>query len=129
MRLANNLSKVTLKMSKEAVTGKMGLGWMMHAMKDFGVERMISDEYVKGSNREIGHFNKIMTGVMARVAGGDRVEDVENLRVDAGLLESLGWEEMMSADTYLNMIKDKRGNAKLRIARHFHIKSANSLAG
>ena len=114
MRLANNLSKVTLKMSKESVTGKMGLSWMTHAMSDFGVERMISDEYVKGSNREIGYFNKIMAGVMARVGGGDRVEDVENLRADVGLLESLGWEEMMSADTYLNLIKDRRNNAKLR---------------
>lgn len=114
MRLANNLSKVTLKMSKEAVTGKMGLSWMAHAMSDFGVERIISDEYVSGSNREIGYFKKIMAGVMTRVAGGDRVEDVENLRVDVGLLESLGWEEMMSADTYLNLIKDKRSNAKLR---------------
>jgi hypothetical protein len=83
-------------------------------MKDFGVEEMIHDEYENGSNREIEHFKKIMSGVMARVAGGDRVEDVENLRVDRGLLESLGWEEMMSADTYLNLIKDKRSNGKLR---------------
>ena len=114
MRLANNLSKVELKKSEEGVTGKMGLSWMTHAMKDSGLERMISEEYVKGSNREIGYFKKIMAGVMTRVAGGDRVEDVENLRVDVGLLESLGWEEMMSADTYLNMIKDKRSNAKSR---------------
>jgi hypothetical protein len=55
-----------------------------------------------------------MSAVMTRVAGGDRVEDIENLRVDAGLKESLGWEEIMSADTYLNLIKDKRSNAKLR---------------
>jgi hypothetical protein len=114
MKLTNNLSKVELKKSKDAVTGKMGLSWLMHAMKDFGIEKMISDEYVSGSNREIGYFKKIMTGVMTRVAGGDRVEDVENLRVDAGLLESLGWDTMMGADTYLNMIKDKRSNAKLR---------------
>jgi hypothetical protein len=51
---------------------------------------------------------------MTRVAGGDRVEDVENLRVDRGLLESLGWNTIMSADTYLNLINDKRSNAKLR---------------
>jgi len=114
MKLTNNLSKVELKKSKDAVTGKMGLSWLVHAMKDFGIEKMISDEYVAGSNREIGYFKKIMAGVMTRVAGGDRVEDVENLRVDQGLLESLGWEEIMSADTYLNLINDKRTNAKLR---------------
>ena len=115
MKLANNLSKVELKKSKDAVTGKMGLGWMTHAMSDFGVKKMIRDEYEKGSNREIEHFKKIMSAVMARVAGGERVEDIENLRVDAGLLESLGWEEMMGADTYVNMIKDKRSNGKLRV--------------
>lgn len=114
MNLAINLSKVELKKSKDAVTGRMGLSWMVHAMKDFGVKKLISDEYKKGSNREIEHFKKIMTAVMTRVAGGERVEDVENLRVDVGLLESLGWEEMMSADTYLNLIKDKRSNGKLR---------------
>ena len=114
MKLANNMSKVELKKSKDAVTGKMGLSWLVHAMKDFGVKQMISDEYEKGSNREIERYKRIMSGVMTRVAGGDRVEDVENLRIDGGLLESLGWEEMMSADTYLNLIKDKRSNAKMR---------------
>ena len=114
MNLTINLSKVELKKSKDAVTGKMGLSWLMHAMKDFGVGKMISDEYEKGSNREIEYFQKILSAVMTRVAGGDRVEDVENLRADQGLLESLGWEEMMSADTYLNLIKDKRSNGKLR---------------
>ena len=118
MKLTNNLSKVELKKSKDAVTGKMGLSWLVHAMSDFGVNKIISDEYEKGSNREIEHFKKIMAAVMVRVGGGERVEDVENLRVDVGLLESLGWEEMMSADTYLNMIKDKRSNAKLRRINH-----------
>ena len=114
MNLTINLSKVELKMSKDAVTGKMGLSWLTHAMKDFGVNKMISDEYEKKSNRETDYFNKIMSAVMTRATGGDRVEDVENLRVDGGLLESLGWDEIMSADTYLNLIKDKRTNAKLR---------------
>jgi len=114
MKLTKKLSKVELKMSLDAVTGKMGLSWLTHAMKDFGMEKIISDEYVKGSNREIEYFKKIMSGVMTRVAGGERVEDIENLRVDRGLLESLGWEEMMSADTYLNLIKDKRANGKIR---------------
>ena len=114
MKLTNNLFKVELKKSKDAVTGKMGLSWLVHVMEDFGIKKMISEEYEKGSNREIEYFKKIMTAVMTRVAGGERVEDVENLRVDAGLLESLGWGEMMSADTYLNLIKDKRSNAKLR---------------
>ena len=114
MKLTKNLSKVELKMGLDAVTGKMGLSWLTHAMKDYGVESMISEEYKKGSNSEIEYFKKIMTAVMTRVAGGERVEDVENLRVDKGLVESLGWEEMMSADTYLNMIKDKRNNGKMR---------------
>ena len=114
MKLTKNLSKVEIKKGLDAVTGKMGLSWLVHAMKDFGVEKMISDEWEKNSNRELDHFQKIMSGVMTRVAGGERVEDIENLRVDVGLLESLGWEEMMSADTYLNLIKEKRANAKIR---------------
>ena len=48
------------------------------------------------------------------VSGGQRLEDVENLRVDTGLLESLGWEEMVCADTMINFIGDRRSNAKNR---------------
>ncbi len=114
MRLTINLSKVELKKSQDAVTGKMGLSWLTHSMKAFGVEKIISDGYKKRSNRETDRFEKIMSAVMTRVAGGDRVEDIENLRVDKGLMESLGWNEMMSADTYLNLISDKRSNGRLR---------------
>ena len=46
MRLANNLSKVTLKICKEAMTGKIGLSWLTHTMKDFGVEMMSADKYL-----------------------------------------------------------------------------------
>ena len=114
MKLTKNLSKVELKMSKDAVTGKMGLSWLTHSMKSFGVEKIISDGYRKKSNRETDRFKKIMSAVMTRVAGGDRVEDIKNLRIDRGLLESLGWDEIMSPDTYLNLINDKRSNARLR---------------
>ena len=52
MKLTNNLCKVELKKSKDAVTGKMGLSWLVHAVRDFGVKKMISNEYEKGSNRD-----------------------------------------------------------------------------
>lgn len=113
MRLAINLSKVELKMSEDCVTGRMGLSWLVHAMKDFGVKKIISDEYgdKRKSNREIAAWRKMMTGVIMLVAGGEQVEDVEVLRKDAGLLESLGWTEMNCADTQLNFVKDRRNNA------------------
>ena len=101
-------------MSQDAVTGKMGLAWLTHSMQAFGVEKIISDGYKKKSNRETDRFKKVMSAVMTRIAGGERVEDIENLRVDKGLLESLGWDEMMNPDTYLNLINDKRSNARLR---------------
>ena len=114
MRLAINLSKVELKMSQDAVTGKMGLAWFTHSMKAFGVKKIVSDGYKKKSNRETDRFKKVMSAIMTRVAGGERVEDIENLRVDKGFLEGLGWKEMMNPDTYLNLINDKRSNARLR---------------
>jgi hypothetical protein len=116
MKIANNLYKVTLKKSEEAVTGKIGLGWMAESMRHFGLRKVISDEYrgQKGSNRQKDAYEKILTGVMMMVSGGQRLEDVENLRVDKGLLESLGWEEMICADTMINFIGDKRNNAKNR---------------
>ena len=81
MRLAINLSKVELKMSQDAVTGKMGTAWFMHSMKAFGVEKIVSDGYKKRSNREADRFEKIMSAVMTRVVGGERVERSEERRV------------------------------------------------
>lgn len=116
MRLAVNLSKVTLKKSEESVTGKMGLSWLAHSMEHFGVWRMVVDEYgqKKNSNCEVEAYRKIMAGVLMKVAGGRQAEDVEVLRADEGLLCSLGWKGMIGADTLLNFIEDKRTNARMR---------------
>ena len=90
MKIANNLSKVTLKKSKEAVTGKIGLGWMADSMRHFGLKKIVVDEYKQGkrSNRQKEAYEKVMTGAMMMASGGERIEDVENLRVDQGLLDS-----------------------------------------
>jgi hypothetical protein len=116
MKIANNLYKVTLKKSEEAVTGKMGLGWMVDSLRHFGIKKMVSDEHgeEKRSNRQKGAYEKIVTGAMMMACGGQRIEDVENLRVDQGLLDSLGWEEMVCADTMINFIGDRRSNARNR---------------
>lgn len=116
MRLTVNLSKVTLKKSKEDVTGKIGLSWLIHSMNHFGIEKMILDEYgdKKRSNREINAEKKIMAGVMMMASGGERVEDVEVLRADNGLVNSLGWEGIIGADTLLSFVGDRRSNARMR---------------
>ena len=116
MRLTVNLSKVELKNSKEDVVGKMGLSWITHSMKHFGIEKIVSDECggKKKSNREIEAYKKIMAGVMMLVSGGSRVEDMEVLRVNEGLKNSLGWGSIMGSDTLLNFIGNKRSNAKNR---------------
>jgi len=116
MRLTNNLSKVILKKSEEAVTGRIGLGWMVDGLRHFGLKKIISDEYrqEKKSNREKDAYEKMMAGVMMMTSGGERLEDIENLRADRGLLDSLGWKEMVCADTVINFIGDRRNNAKTR---------------
>ena len=44
----------------------------------------------KKSNREIGAYEKIMAEAMTRIAGGDRIEDIETLKADKGFVDSLG---------------------------------------
>jgi len=80
------------------------------------MKKMVNDEYEgkKGSNREIDSYPKLMAGVMMLASGGQRVEDIEVLRADRGLLESLGWDEMICADTLLNDLAKRRRNAKNR---------------
>lgn len=116
MRLTVKLSKVELKRGKESVTGRIGLGWVVHCAEDFGLKKIIDEEYSKGKShkRGIEPWKKVMSGVMMMLSGGQRVEDIEVLRADEGLLESLGWEEMNCADTMLNFISSKRNNGRNR---------------
>lgn len=117
MKIANNLSKVTLKRSEEGVTSRMGLVWMAESMKHFGMKEMVSVEYDRGknSNREKSAYEKILAGAMMMTSGGSRVEDVEVLRGDRGLLRSLGWDDMVCADTVLNFIGSRRNNGRNRL--------------
>lgn len=130
MKITNNLRKVELKKSEEAVTGRMGLGWMVESLKHFGIKEMIIDEHGEGkrSNREKEAYEKIWAGVMMMVSGGQRLEDVENLRVDVGLLESLGWDGMVCADTVTNFIGYRRNNGKNRRVNEALVVKAMRLA-
>jgi hypothetical protein len=116
MRLTKKMAQVTIKKSEEEVTGKMGLSFVAHCLEHFGLERMVVDEYgrQKKGNREIAIYEKMMAGAMTRIAGGDRIEDVEGLRADKGLINSLGWEGMVGADAYGNDLEDRRSNGKKR---------------
>ena len=116
MRLTVNLSKVELKRGKDSITGRIGLGWVMHCAQDFGLKKIVEREYTKGKShrRGIEPWKKVMSGVMMLLSGGQRVEDIEVLRADEGLLESLGWEDMNCPDTMLNFIASKRNNGRNR---------------
>jgi Transposase DDE domain group 1 len=117
--LAGKLNQVTLKMSKEDVTGRMGLGFIEHSMRHFGLQEMLDERMPVGgkSNREIEASRKVMAGVLSLIAGAQRVEDIEVLREDQGLLNALGWPRMISPDTLLEYMEVKRNAGKLRKAQ------------
>ncbi len=126
MRLTKKLAQVTLKMKEKGSTGRMGLSWLMHCMEHFGVREMTERVYgkEKKSNREIEPYEKIMSVVMMRAAGGDRVEDVEVLRADEELVNSLGWNQIAGSDTVLNSLKDKTSNTNnVKVNRLLMIKA------
>ena len=118
MILTGKLNQVTLKYSQEDVTGRMGLSFIEHSMRHYGLQETI-DEWmpVNGeSNREIAGSRKVMAGVLSLIAGAERVEDIEVLREDRGLLNGLGWKSMISPDTLLEYAEVKRNAGKLRKA-------------
>ena len=132
MKIPNNLSKVELKKSEEGVTSRMGLVWMAESLKHFGLKKLVSVEYdrVKNSNREKSAYEKILAGAMMMASGGSRVEDVEVLRADRGLLRSLGWDEMVCADTVLNFIGSRRNNGRNRLVNEaLAIKAMRNVTG
>ncbi|MEA1878393.1 MAG: IS1380 family transposase [Bacteroidota bacterium] len=118
--ITKELNRVTLKKSKENVTGKMGLGWIGHCLRDYGLKAIIDKHYLgrRNSNRQIEASRKIEASVLMFIAGGQRIEDIENLRVDSALVKVLGWGKMISPDTLRDFLKDKRNAAKLRRINH-----------
>jgi hypothetical protein len=54
---------------------------------------------------------------------------VENLRADKGMLESLGWDEMVCADTMINFIESRRNNAKNRRVNNALVVKAMKVVG
>jgi hypothetical protein len=114
--LTKDLRRVTLKKSDENVTGKMGLSWIAHCLRDYGFKGIIDKHYrgKRNSNREIEASRKIESGALMLISGGQRIEDIEILRADGALVRSLGWEKMISADTLREFLKGKRNSAKMR---------------
>ena len=82
---------------------------------------MIIDKHYFGkrdSNRQIEASRKIEAGILMFIAGGQRIEDIENLRVDSALVRTLGWDKIISPDTLRDFLRDKRNAAKLRQINH-----------
>ena len=116
MILTGKMNQVTLKMSKEDLTGRMGLSFIEHSMRHYGLQETIDERMpVSGeSNREIPGSRKVMAGVLSLIAGAEKVEDIEVLREDRGLLNAMGWKDMISPDTLLEYAQVRRNGGKLR---------------
>ncbi|MFH1428252.1 MAG: IS1380 family transposase [Candidatus Margulisiibacteriota bacterium] len=117
MILKKELGSVTLEKSDENVTGKIGLTFVYHSMKHFGLHELIKDIFPKAkqrSNREESPEKKILSSALSFIAGGERIEDIEVLRADKALIGSLGWASMISADTVRNFLMVNRNGAYLR---------------
>ncbi len=111
--IAKKLHRVTLKKEWEpAITGRMGLVWLEHSLRDFGIERIAEQYYKSKANREIKAVDKIIAGTLSIIAGAERMEDLEQLRADIGLQRNTGIQKVMSADTMREFMKQKRNNNK-----------------
>jgi hypothetical protein len=115
MKLTQYFNQVDLEKTSQNITGKVGITWLYHAMKEFGVNDIIINHFPKRkSNKEINVVSKIMAGTLMLIAGGEKIEDLQLLRSDHALIQSIGLESMISPDTFLNFLANKRNAARLR---------------
>ncbi|MFC1616873.1 IS1380 family transposase [Candidatus Margulisiibacteriota bacterium] len=113
--IPKNLSQVTLQKSEDKVTGKAGLVWIYHSLIHFGLNKIIDKKFrAKKSNRQISAWEKIMAGVIMVIAGGERIEDIENIRADKAFVRNLGWKSMISPDTFFNFLRYKITGRKMQ---------------
>ena len=114
--IPKNLNQVTLKRTSDGITGRMGLSWVAHSLKHYGVEEIIDRHFPinPDSHRAIAASRKVMEGALTLIAGGERIEDIEVLRADEGLRKSLGGNKIISPDTLRELLKIKRSGGRLR---------------
>lgn len=113
--IAEKLYQVTLKkVEVKKETAKMGLVWMGHCLKDYGIDKIIDRYKPKKANKWIKTSEKIMAGVLSIISGAERIEDIENLRADKGLINNLGLKKIISPDTLREHMKVKRNNGITR---------------
>jgi Transposase DDE domain group 1 len=115
MNLTQNFSQVNLEKVNKNITGKMGLTWTYHAIKDFGIIEIIKTNFPEAkANKEIDVIHKVIAGVLMLISGGEKIEDIEALRADSALVKSIGLDSLISPDTFLNFLAVKRNGARLR---------------
>ena len=113
--VTEKLHQVTLKKVKEGKeTAKMGLVWVGHCLKDYGIDKIIDRYKPKKANKEIKTSEKIIDGALSIIAGAERIEDIENLRADKGLINNLGLKKIISPDTLRGHLNVKKNNGITR---------------
>jgi hypothetical protein len=114
--IPKKLNQVTLKRTSDGITGRMGLSWVAHSLKHYGVEEIIDKHFPikQDSHRAIATSRKVMEGALTLIAGGERIEDIEVLRADEGLCKSLGGNKIISPDTLRELLKIKRSGGRMR---------------
>lgn len=114
--IPKKLNQVTLKRTSDEITGKMGLSWIAHSLKHYGVDEVISKHFPNNSisHRAITGSRKMLEGALMLIAGGERIEDIEVLRADTGLCQNLGVDKIISPDTLRELLKISSSTEQLK---------------
>ena len=114
-KITKNFSSMILQKTEGIETGKAGLIWIYHSMKEFGLKKIIENKFrVKKSNNQISEYEKIMSVALMLINGGNAIEDIEVLRADKGLIKGLGIKKIITGDTILNFFNIKKTGEKIK---------------
>jgi|APSaa5957512622_1039677.scaffolds.fasta_scaffold38689_1 hypothetical protein len=112
--ITQGLWQTILEKQETKATGRLGLSWIAESMEHFGLKDIINKQIKKSTHRAISGWEKVLAGALTLIAGGNRIEDIEQIRADKGLLHSLKLKSLPSPDTYLDFLGIKRSGGKLR---------------
>jgi len=89
---------------RQEVTGRVGLTLVVEAARALGLDELVSRQLkIAKRHRGSSEYEKLEALLLLIAAGGDRVEDIEVLRKDAGLLRLLG-ESLPGGDALLRLL-------------------------
>jgi len=110
--ITSYLAGAKLEKSEDNITAKAGLVFTREAMKHFGVDGILDNNFLQLYSPYTGS-EKLWPALLTLIGGGYKLEDIEVTRTDKALMNQCGFSKVCSPDTVRNFLAAQQNTQNL----------------